>query len=474
MLWILGILHFLIAIAAAITIILFGARPTRSFSWLLLVIFLPFLGAILYILLGINRQKFKFFQLKETTKRKLYNKNFDKNVVGESEVDFKSVNKQRLAYLIENTTHFKVLANNSVKLLDNGSNAYSIIFEEIKKAKSFIHLQYFIFEQGEILTKLCSLLADKLAEGVKVRLIYDAFGSYTAKKIELKKLKSLGASVYPVMPLKYGSFLFTINYRNHRKSIIIDGTIGFAGGMNISDKYIKKGDELGIWNDMHLQLQGPIVNSLHRVFIKDYFFASNEDLLHGNTYLPKQQKAGKSTIQLVASGPDSEQLSVLQQYLMLINVAQKSICITNPYFIPNQALLQAIKIAALSGVHVRILVPQKTDSKMATFSMFSYFEELLQAGVEIYLQIGKFSHSKVIVVDKEVASVGSGNFDHRSFEHNYETNMLIYDKSVAQNLDDLFNDDSKSCKKLALDTFKERPLTQRLLEGSARFFSPLL
>ena len=473
MIWIFVIIHAIIALVTSLIIILFGARPTRSLSWLLIVFIFPFLGVVLYILFGINRRKFKFYELKETSKRKLYEQLNAGEGTENNKVTFKSINKQRLATLIQKTTHFPVKEGNSLQLLDNSKNAYHVIFENLKGAQKYIHLQYYIFEDGEILNTLCNILETKLIEGVEVRLIYDAFGSYHAKKTHLNKLKLKGAKVYPVMPLKYGSFLFTMNYRNHRKAIVIDGTTGFAGGMNISDRYIKAKDSLGIWKDIHLQLNGPIVNSLHRVFIKDYYFASGEKLLVSELHLPKQINTGNVNIQLVAGGPDSKHLSILQQYLMLINVAQKSIYITNPYFIPNQALLEATKMAALSGVDVRVLVPRKTDSSIATYSMFSYFEELMEAGVKIYLE-DTFSHSKVIIVDNEVASVGSGNFDHRSFEHNFETNILIYDKEASNKLTELFIETSKKCTEVDLKRFKNRALLDKLKEGSARFFSPLL
>jgi len=472
--WILLITHIIFAFSTSIVIILYGVRPTRSFSWLLLVIFFPFVGVIFYLLLGINRRKFKFFKLKETSKRELYNKTHENSQKIHSGVNFESINKQRLANLIEKTTHFAVVPNNKVDVLDEPAMVYQKIFKDLRAAKHYIHLQYYILEKGDILNELFEILKLKLKEGLEVRLIYDALGSYSLKNTLLKDLENEGAKVFPVMPLKYGSFLFNMNYRNHRKSIIIDGQIGFAGGMNISDKYIKEIDNLGIWKDMHLRMEGLIINNLHRVFIKDYYFASDEKLLIKNTYLPQQPKAGNTNIQLVASGPDSNHLSVLQQYLMLINVAQKSVCITNPYFIPNQALLESIKMASLSGVTVRILVPEKTDSKMATYSMFSFFEELILAGVEIYLLTSEFTHSKVIIVDQEVASIGSGNFDHRSFEHNFETNVLIYEKTIAEKLHNSFTDDCKKSNKINLETFKKRGLKQKLLEGSARFFSPLL
>lgn len=473
MVWIFITIHFILASITSVIIILFGARPTRSLSWLLIIFIFPFLGIVLYVLFGINRRKFKFYELKETTKRKLYDQLNTESYKNTEKVTFDSTNKQRLATLIEKTTHFPVRKGNAIQLLENSKNAYTVIFEHLEKAEKYIHLQYYIFEKGEVLDRLCEILTSKLNEGVEVKLIYDAFGSYYAKSTHLKHLKNNGAKVYPVMPLKYGSFLFTMNYRNHRKAIIIDGVVGFAGGMNISDKYIKAEDDLGIWKDMHLKLNGPIVNSLHRVFIKDYYFASSEKLLVSETHLPKQSKKGTVNVQLVAGGPDSKHLSILQQYLMLINVAQKNIYITNPYFIPNQALLEATKMAALSGVDVRILVPKKTDSSIATHSMFSYFEELLEAGVTIYLE-NTFSHSKVIIVDSEVASVGSGNFDHRSFEHNFETNILIYDTNISRRLTKLFIENSRKCVQVDLKEFKKRSLINKLKEGSARFFSPLL
>lgn len=473
MIWIVLIAHTTLVAITSIIIILFGARPTRSLSWLLIVAILPFLGVIFYILFGINRRKFKFYELKETNRRKLYDQLTSEKEKHDDTVTFKSINKQRLATLIEKTTRFRVSGGNGVKVLENSKEAYELVFESLKKAKNYIHIQYYIFEKGEILDRLCEILSSKLDEGVEIRLIYDAFGSYHAKKSHLKELKNKGAKIFPVMPLKYGSFIFTMNYRNHRKAIIIDGTTGFAGGMNISDKYITAEDDLGIWEDVHLKLEGPIINNLHRIFIKDYYFASGEKLFVSDTYLPKQPQKGTTNIQLVAGGPDSKHLSVLQQYLMLINIAQRSIFITNPYFIPNQALLEATKMAALSGVDVRILVPKKTDSSIATHSMYSYFEELLEAGVTIYLK-NNFTHSKVIIVDDEVASVGSGNFDHRSFEHNFETNVLIYNTEVAKQLSTSYVNNSDTCEKILLSDFKNRPLSDKLKEGSARFFTPLL
>ena len=321
---------------------------------------------------------------------------------------------------------------------------------------------------------LLKILKDKIEEGIEVRLLYDAIGSFDWKRKSIKKFKNIGVKIYPSIPLRFGSLLFSFNYRNHRKIIIIDGSIGFTGGFNISDKYIKPVSKMGLWEDTHVQLQGPVVESLHKVFIKDYYFASKEDILLNNKYIPQLKAHGNSTVQIISSGPDSDYAAIMQQYIMLINLAEKSISICNPYFIPSTSVLTAIKIAALSGVKVQILLPKKSDSKMAKLSMQSYFEELLNAGVEIYLNPDVFLHSKIMIIDGELMSIGSGNFDNRSFDHNFETNVLVYDSAMTIKLQNEFEKDIEKANKLILNEFINRSFSQKLLEGIAKFFSPLL
>jgi cardiolipin synthase len=276
-----------------------------------------------------------------------------------------------------------------------------------------------------------------------------------------------------MMPIRFGNLLFTLNYRNHRKIIIIDGQVGFTGGVNVSDKYIKPISDLGIWEDLHTKLEGPVVKSLHRIFVKDYHFASKEELLLTKDYFPEIPSSGSRIVQIVAAGPDSKQPAIMQQYIAMINSAEKYICIANPYFIPGRAVIQALTVAALSGVEIRLLVPEVSDSTMAKFSMFSRFEQLLEVGVKIYLR-PDFSHSKMIIIDGEIASIGSGNFDYRSFEHNFETNALLYDTELTAQVKEEFDEVCANCKCIDYEDFKERSVWKRLLEGLAKFFSPLL
>ena len=463
-----------VTLLAIFHIIMYGSRASRSLSWILILLLLPILGALLYAVFGINRRRIKIYPLKETTRRKLYDFELVENDVADTKDDFPSVKGRKLANLMRKSALFPAYRGNKVKVLQHGEATFETIFTALEKAERFIHLQYYIFEKGELLDRLYEIFSKKIQEGVEIRILYDAIGSFSLPSKEIKRFKELGISIYKTMPLRYGSFLFTLNYRNHRKIIIIDGIVGFTGGMNVSDKYIKSEDHLGIWDDTHVKMEGPVVDGLHRIFIKDFFFASENENLLKESYLPQLDKVGDTVAQIVSSGPDSDHPSIMQQYIAMINLAEESIYISNPYFIPNTAMLESIRIAALGGVEVKILIPLKSDSWLAKHSMMASFEELLYLGVEIYVQKDNFLHSKLIVLDCETASIGSGNFDHRSFEHNFETNALIYSNQVSQQIADDFIKDCESSEKLEYDTFKNRPFKQKLSEGFARFFSPLL
>ena len=289
----------------------------------------------------------------------------------------------------------------------------------------------------------------------------------------VKRFRDIGVNASSTMPIRFGNLLFTLNYRNHRKILVIDGNIGYTGGYNFSDKYIKPISELGVWQDLHLKIEGPAVNSLQRVFVKDFHFATKEDLIVQDACFPKIKSQGEHIAQIVSSGPDSKYPAIMQQYLAMINLAKKSICIANPYFIPGAPVLEALRIASLSGIEVNLLTPRKSDSLMAKYSMFSRFEDLLEVGVRIFLR-PDFSHSKVIVIDNEIVSVGSGNFDYRSFEHNFETNVLVYNKELASTTETLFRNHCTKDIQLDYIAFKKRPLLTKFMEGLAKFFSPLL
>lgn len=469
----LWILYGGVTVWSILSIILHGSRPTKSLSWLLAVLLLPYAGPLLYYLFGVNRRKFKFFRLKESEKRKMFDEKYrGLNTLGHL-VEFDSIKNKKLATLIENGTLLSPYSGNKVTVLNGGEDTFDCIFEALEKAEHFIHLQYYIFSEGALMDKFHAIFEQKIAQGLEIRLIYDSFGSASFKGKIKKRFREIGVKTFPMMPIRFGNLLFTLNYRNHRKILIIDGKIGFTGGVNVSDKYIKPISDLGIWEDLHAKLEGPVVNSLHRIFVKDYHFAGDEELLLQQRYFPDIAVQGDKIVQIVAAGPDSKQPAIMQQYIGMINAAESHICIANPYFIPGRAVVQSLIIAALSGVKIQLLVPSVSDSLMAKFSMFSRFEQLLEVGVAIYLR-PDFSHSKMILIDGEIASIGSGNFDYRSFEHNFETNALLYDQESTQIIQNHFDRICENCDRLDYETFKGRPVWQRLLEGVAKFFSPLL
>jgi cardiolipin synthase len=471
--YILGVLHLILFSWAFYNILYFGVKPSKSLSWILIAFFFPILGVFCFVIFGINRRKIKFFELKETKKRKHFiKKSFDSKQGFKLEILANSKQK-KIAQLIFNNTNIAVEDNNEVTLLKNGEITFEALFKAIKNAKKFIHLQYFILEEGKILSKLIQLLEEKRKENVEVRILYDTIGSFHLKHGTKQKLQKIGVEIYPETPFKYGSFIFSLNFRNHRKIAIVDNEIGFTGGVNISDEYITKNTDLGIWQDTHLQIKGCAVNSIHKSFLKDFYYATNQNLSNDKHYITPCNVKGNTKLQIVSSGPDYEQSVVMQQYLSFINLAEKSICVLNPYFIPTFSILEAFKIAALSGVEVTLLLPKKSDSKIATYSMYSYFESLLKAGVHIYLR-DDFSHSKVIFIDDEIASVGSTNFDCRSFEHNYELNAILYDEKITSQINKEFQERKQKASKIDLKTFRKRSIKQKTLERLCRFFSPLL
>lgn len=466
------IIYGILSIIAIATIILYGSNPSKSLGWILIVITLPIGGVLLYVLFGVNRREFKIFTLKETEKRRLY----DTNYLSLSEIDHSflpTLKQRKLANLIAKSSNFVAQKGNEVTVLNTGAQTYKLMFEKLKQAKNYIHIQFYIFEEGDVLEEFYKIFKEKIEEGVTVRVLYDAIGSMSWSNRSIKRFKDLGVEINPILPIKFGSILFTLNFRNHRKIIVIDGQVGFTGGVNISDKYVRSVSKLGIWDDEHVCIEGPAVLSLHEIFIKDYYFATGKEVLLEDRYHKDIEEKGDKIVQIVSSGPDSEYSSIMQQYAMLIYMAEDHIYIANPYFIPTKSVLEAVKIAALSGIKVKLLIPAQSDSKMAKYSMYSNFKTLLKVGVEIY-RSSNFLHSKVIIIDNELASIGSGNFDHRSFDQNFEANALIYNSEVATEIADRFEKDCEKASQLTLEEHDSRSLGSKLLEGVFRLFSPLL
>ncbi|RZS99710.1 cardiolipin synthase [Aquimarina brevivitae] len=464
-------LYVLFSILIIFKLLLDGVRPTKTLAWLLAIFTIPVGGILLYLILGRNRRKNKFFDFEKSALFRSYSVKIKESYEAFIIKDPKETT--RLAELIIRNSDFYPVTGNRIQILKNGEVTFKEIFKAIATAKRFIHLEYYIFEEGQLSDELFALFETKIKEGVTIRVLYDGIGSFSLGKKYINKLEEIGVEIERFLPIRFGKFLSSINYRNHRKIIVIDNTIAFTGGINVSDKYVKGDPELGNWKDMHLKLEGPVVQQLQLVFGSDWFYASGKDI-DLQTLPSKVASKGDHKAQVVYSGPDSDYLSAMQLFFAMITDAQEYVYITNPYIIPNESILHALEVAALSGVDIRILLSNNSDSKLVRWCVRSYFERLLKAGVKIYLINDGFLHSKTIAVDDRVCSIGTANLDLRSFEQNYEVNVVVYDHNLCVELKADFLKESHAAIVLNYRTFVKRPWSHKFKEAVAKIFSPIL
>ncbi len=458
-------LYILIAISIVVSLLLNGIRPSKTLAWLLAIFTIPVGGILLYLMVGRNRRKQKVYtqhtRLPEPSP-----------VYEERSVPALSKRLDQIRTLIETQAGYPLTTDNEVELLKDGKKTFNRIFEALKEAEESIHIQYYIFEEGELADRLLDLFVQKEAAGVEVRLIYDSIGSLSLSRAYLKRLRDAGIEVHNFLPYRFGKFLTSLNYRNHRKIIVVDGRIAFTGGINISDKYLKGDKYLGMWHDMHLMVRGQAAHQLDAVFINDWELVSGKRLpIKAPVY---EAPPGNNRVQVLATGPDDDFPLMEKLYFSLMGSARGHLYITNPYIIPSHAIMTALHTAALSGVDVRLMVSAQADSSVVTWCVRSYFQRFLKAGIRIFLYPEGFLHSKIITVDDTVCTIGTANVDDRSFQHNYEVNAVIYEADTARELRMDFEADSKKSIELNYESFSHRPWRYRLAEGAARTISPLL
>lgn len=470
------ITHLGINAWALYTLVSDGSRPERVWAWIVVILFLPFVGAFIYYFLGMNLRKKKIFDIKQSIDEQALADFIDtysaeaEKVIAKRQDDTKSY--LHLIRLLTKTSLSLISFNNRVRILNDGPDTFDAIFSACERAEKYIHLQYYIFIDGDLVDRFLELFERKVKEGVQVRLIYDGLGSWELSRANIKKFKEIGVKIQAFMPVKFG-MLARVNYRNHRKILIVDGKIGFTGGINVDDKYIHGDPLLGHWTDTHLQIEGMAVNFLHFVFLTDWLFVSGENLIERGI-LVESPKLGDTPVQIIASGPDTDYPGILQQYLYVLYQAQDYVYIVNPYIVPDATLSMALKSVALSGVDIRIIVPANSESAAIKWTVNSYFGRFLKAGVKIYLYNEGFIHSKVILSDDKVCSIGTANMDIRSFEQNFEVNAMMYDRQVTREMKDQFDLFLEKCTLLTLEEHDKRPTTDRVKEKMARLFSPLM
>ncbi|MDN5212270.1 cardiolipin synthase [Fulvivirgaceae bacterium BMA12] len=471
------ILFSVTIIATIVLVILENGRPTKTIAWILILILVPLIGFLLYLYFGRNYRKNKIFSrkgLSDLSRIEELSQNQIKELGNESLLENPYIKaKGGIMRLLLNNNKALLTENNRVAVLNNGTETFETILRDLKNANHHIHLEYYILEDDNIGHEIKRILIDRAKNGVKVRIIYDEVGSWGLSKRYLKELRKHGIEPYAFMPVRFPFFANKVNYRNHRKVIVIDGLIGFVGGINIADKYIHGDPDLGFWRDTHLKLEGDAVHSLQAVFMTDWYFVSNQ-VISVDKCFPEHHVTSKKLVQIATCGPDSDWASIMQAYFMAITTAKNYIYISTPYFMPNGSILTALKTAALSGVKVVILLPGKTDFFLYTWTTNSYLEELLEAGIEVYIYKKGFTHSKLVMVDGLFSSVGTANMDVRSFDQNFEVNALIYDKEIAHELEVAFNEDLKNSQRVSWRQVKRKSVPIRIRESVARVFTPLL
>lgn len=465
-------------ILSTIAISLERKNPTAMLAWLFFMTSLPGIGFIFFILLSQNISKRKIFRY-TIEEKKLYTTFLKEQARSFEEGTFRFNDPQMKAYsdmiLFHNRLSESFYSqNNDIQIFTDGKSKFDDLISELEAAKHHIHMLYYILKNDDLGNRVLDLLAKKAQEGIEVRLLLDHVGARTLKRKQIRRLREAGCEVAFFFPSRVKYLNFKANYRNHRKIVVIDGTVGYIGGFNIGDEYLGKKKRFGFWRDTHLKIHGDSVISLQIRFFLDWRHASKQLLEISTAYVKESNSTGKAGVQIVSSGPDSIHQQIKQGYIKAITKAEKYIYIQTPYFVPDESILESLKIAAVSGVDVRIMIPSIADHLFVYWATYSHISELLPYGVKVYHYKGGFLHAKTMVVDDLMSSVGTCNFDVRSFKLNFEANAFIYDEETSTKLRKIYEEDLKSSTMLTQEDYDKRSFIIKVKETISRLFSPIL
>lgn len=448
-------------------------RPAQLTAWLLIAFVCPFIGFIAYLIVGKDFTKRRQIErFKQESIR--YASQMSEKVSGAKDMQNEQLEKQEKLYaMLTRLVSFPVTRNNEALVLTNGHDTFKAILEQLDLAKHHIHMDYYTIRDDETGRRFLEVLTRKAREGVEVRVVYDGIGSLHLSDAFINELRSAGVRTSCFLPPRVAFFDRKINYRNHRKIVVVDGVVGFVGGINIGDEYVGKDPRLGFWRDTHLQLKGDSVYYLQELFMNDWAFAAKEEL-DGKAYMPKHLCEGKERVLIVSSKPGRNNHQIIEVWFAAITSARTRIYITTPYFIPDSSLLMGLRTAALSGVDVRLIIPGIADSKLVLLATLAYIQEMLEAGVKVYRYEKGFVHAKVLIVDQMLATVGTANVDMRSLHSNFEINAVLFDEGTIKRLEADFMEDLRHSRELEPKSFMNRPKRQKAVEALLRMLSPLL
>lgn len=473
MTWLVVVL--LLFIFQIMTILLSEFRhPPKAVAWLMVLFILPVIGFVMYYFLA------KEYTRRRKVKRKnrMIMKEIRRDLIrlsrkpNQDRVKLEIEEDHRLYGLLRSLPDSFITKCNDATIYTNAEPTYRDMLEAMEAATDHIHLEYYTIRDDGIGREFQRVMMRKAREGVEVRLLYDGVGSIELTDSYIEALEEAGVKTACFLPPLIALVDKRINYRNHRKTLIVDGTVGFLGGINIGDEYLGKDPKLGYWRDTHLRIVGDSVYYLQHTFLNDWYFVKGV-LLHAPQYFPEHECEGHVPVQIVTSGPDANWDTILEVYFSAIAAAKHRVFITTPYFVPEPSVIMALKTAAVSGVDVRIILPAVPDTRIVYWASLSYIEELLQAGVRFYLYEKGFIHAKTLLADHKLATVGTANMDMRSFFDNFELNAVLFDRKTIDRLERDFMTDLKSCREVQLSEWEQRSRWQRGKEKLARLLAPL-
>lgn len=464
----------MIAIIAWVGIVVRSESTSNKLPWLIILALEPFIGIALFLTFGRNFRRSERYRELPLLKDGMYlvkEPATDFNREGYLNIDSEITDIYKAGY--NSTKHHAYLNDTSVEVLTNGSKKFPRLIDELLLAEKFILMQYYIIRTDKIGKQVLSILKDKVLSGVEVYLMYDAFGGVFLNKKFMKSLKESGIQIVINDPVYFGLFNTRINYRNHRKVTVIDGNVGFVGGINLGDEYFEnKKKKFGFWRDTHLVLKGNAVNSLTQLFFRDWYY-NTDNFISADKYYGTKKVESNGLVQIIPSGPDFKHPPIRNLYVKMINNAKKNIKIMTPYIALDQELMTSLVIAVSSGVDVEIIIPGIPDKKSIYTVTKSFVEGLLEVGIKVYQYKPGFCHAKVFIIDDMIASCGSYNLDNRSARINFEVTVLLYNDAVNHLVTD-FNNDIALSKEIILKKWAKRGLINRVYEGLLNLFSPLV
>ena len=466
--WSVYLIYLAVIVSTIWVVVLENRNPVKTIAWVLVLVFMPVIGLVFYIFFGRTHRRDQIISRRSYSKLlKRPEEEYRSQQDAELPADYEG-----LISLFQHSNHAFPYANNQTQLFTTGAEWVEALLRELQKAKDHIHLQSYIFADDEVGSRVRDVLVAKARAGVAVRVIHDDVGSWQTSKAFFDVMMEAGIEVRSFLKVRFPLFTNKANYRNHRKLVVIDGQIGFIGGMNIADRYVQ-GVSWGIWRDTHMMIKGKAVYGLQTAFLLDWYFA-DRTLLTSARYFPMIDIVGSSIIQIVTSSPIQPGHEIVMGLMKAISNAKTYFYIQTPYFLPTEAMLNALQTAAMAGVDVRLMLPEKADSKVIQWGSMSYLADVLKFGVKIYLYQKGFLHSKLMVSDDYLTTIGSTNMDFRSFEHNFEANAFIYDEQVAIEAREIFLNDQRDCKQITLKQWEKRPRKNKVIESFIRLMSPLL